>query len=74
MSMNEKQNVTYNCIKAGKAVLISLEYYSLKDFRELVGFACKSWQGCGVGKEERPGSWVPNWSKCEHPQCPKSQS
>ena len=74
MSKNEIQNVTYNCVKAGEEVLISLEYYSLKDFRELVSFDCNSWHDCGIGKEERPGRWVPNWSTCEHPRCPKKQS
>lgn len=74
MSKNEIKTDSYNCTTAGKAVFISREYFHLNDFRELVGFDCNSWQDCGVGKEERPGNWIPNWSKCEHPHCPKSKS
>lgn len=72
MSKNEIQAITYNCTKAGKAVLISLEYYTLQNFRELVGFQCNSCHDCGVGTEDRPGSWSFNWSLCEHPQGRKS--
>jgi hypothetical protein len=71
MSKNEIQTESYNCITAGKVVLITREYFRLNDFRELVGFDCNSWKECGVGKEERPGNWIPTWAKCEHPQSHK---
>ena len=72
MSKNEIQNITYSCSKAGRSVLITLEYYNLQNYRELVSFHCDRCHDCGVGKEDRPGSWSFKWSLCEHPQAPKN--
>jgi len=71
MSKNEIEAKSYSCVTAGKAVLITCEYFRLDDFRELVGFNCANWQRCGVGKEHRPGNWGPEWSNCERPQYPR---